>query len=138
MLATKYTVNVAFRTFTRWYGILFNERVERRLRSKRHDLLSNNHLLITVTGRKTGKRYTFPVNYRRTEDGKLVIGTESDWWRNLKGGAEVELLVAGDTLLGHAEPIFDDAERRERGIRLLMPGLGWLSKSIVLIEITVE
>ena len=129
---------MAVRTITRWYGNLFNRRVERRLRSKRHQLLSKSHLLLTVTGRKTGKRYTFPVNYRRMEDGKLVIGTEANWWRNLKGGAEVELLVAGDTLRGRAEPVLDDSERRVRGMRLLMPGLGRLYKSLVVIEIVVE
>jgi deazaflavin-dependent oxidoreductase (nitroreductase family) len=129
---------MALRTITRWYGNLFNKRVRHRLRSENHQLLSNNHLLITVTGRRTGKQYTIPVNYRRFDDGNLVIGTEADWWHNLKGGAEVELLVAGETLRGYAEPIHYDAARRELGMRLLAPGFGRFYRSLVVIEIAVD
>jgi hypothetical protein len=33
------------------------------LRSPLHGLLSNGMMLLTVTGRKTGKKYTTPVGY---------------------------------------------------------------------------
>ena len=128
---------MAFRTITRWYGRLFNDRGARRLRSDRHGTLSKNHLLITMTGRKTGKRITIPVNYHQAEDGRLVIGTESSWWHNLEGGADVELLIAGDPRQGRAEPVIDDLERRERRGRLIS-GPTWplFSRSLVVIEIT--
>ena len=35
------------------------------LRSPFHGMLSNGMMLITVTGRKTGKAYTTPVGYYR-------------------------------------------------------------------------
>ena len=35
------------------------------LRSPFHGMLSNGMMLITVSGRKTGKKYTTPVDYTR-------------------------------------------------------------------------
>ena len=57
------------------------------LRSPLHGMLSNGMMLITVTGRKTGKKYTTPVEYFR-EDGNLWVMTSRDrtWWKNLKAG----------------------------------------------------
>ena len=43
------------------------------LRSPLHGLLSGNTLLITVTGRKTGRPITTPVNYVRDGDRLWVI-----------------------------------------------------------------
>ncbi|MGE5642713.1 MAG: nitroreductase/quinone reductase family protein, partial [Byssovorax cruenta] len=55
------------------------------LRSPFHGMLSNSMMLITVTGRKTGKKYTTPVGYFR-ENGDLLVLTSRDrtWWRNLQ------------------------------------------------------
>lgn len=39
------------------------------LRSPLHGLMSNRYLLITFTGRKSGKRYTTPVAYLATSGG---------------------------------------------------------------------
>lgn len=91
-----------------------------------------------MTGRESGNRYTIPLNYRRTPDGTLVIGTEGDWWRNLEGGAEVTVLVAGENLRARAEPILDDPGKRRR-LGKLIAGPLWfvLSRSLVVIEVTV-
>ena len=64
------------------------------LRSPFHGLLSKNMLLITVTGRKTGRQYTTPVEYFE-QDGDLWVLTSRDrtWWRNVNGGAEVSLWI---------------------------------------------
>lgn len=55
------------------------------LRSPLHGILSKGMMLITVTGRKTGKKYTLPVEYFEA-DGFLWIVTSRDrtWWRNLQ------------------------------------------------------
>jgi deazaflavin-dependent oxidoreductase (nitroreductase family) len=64
------------------------------LRSPFHGVLSNGMMLITVTGRKTGRKYTTPVGYYREGDYLWVITSrERTWWRNLQGGAEVELFL---------------------------------------------
>ncbi len=64
------------------------------LRSPFHGLLSDGMMLITVTGCKTGKKYTMPVGYYR-ENGNLWVITSRNrtWWKNLQGGAYVSLLL---------------------------------------------
>ncbi len=68
-----------------------------------------NTMLITVTGRKTGMKYTTPVGFYR-DGGFLWVITNRGrtWWRNLKGGAEVELHIRGKDVTGFAEAILDE------------------------------
>ncbi len=79
------------------------------LKSPLHGLVSNGMLLITVTGRKTGKKYTTPVGYY-DEDGILWVLTDRDrtWWRNLRNGAQVKLLLKRKPVTAFAEPTFDE------------------------------
>lgn len=73
------------------------------LRSPWHRVASQEIMLITVTGRKSGKRYTTPVNYVEDEEsGILTVLTHQHrtWWRNLGDGAPVTVLVRGKTLTG--------------------------------------
>ena len=78
------------------------------LRSPFHGMLSNGMMLITVTGRKTGKTYTTPVGYY-VEDKVLWVITsrERNWWRNLQGGADVKLLLKRKPVNGFAETELD-------------------------------
>lgn len=82
------------------------------LRSPLHGILSNGMLLITVTGRRTGRIYTTPVSYYR-ENGYLWIITsrERTWWRNLCGGAEVSLLMKR-----HLVPAFAETELDQKDV----------------------
>ena len=79
------------------------------LRSPFHGVLSNGMMLLTVTGRKTGKRITFPVGYYK-ENGYLWVVTSRDrtWWKNLRGGAEVGLLLKRKPVTAFAEPDLDE------------------------------
>ena len=74
------------------------------LRSPFHGLLSKGMMLITVTGCKSGRKYTTPVEYFR-ENGQLWVMTSRDrtWWRNLKNGAAVSLLLKRRVVAGFAE-----------------------------------
>jgi deazaflavin-dependent oxidoreductase (nitroreductase family) len=78
------------------------------LRSPLHGMLSDGMMLITVTGCKTGKKYTTPVGYFR-ENGFLWILTSRDrtWWKNLQGGADVSLLLKRKPVTARAEPELD-------------------------------
>ena len=80
------------------------------LRSPLHGMLSDGMMLITVTGRKTGKTYTTPVGFYE-EDGYLWVVTSRDrtWWRNLQGGADVNLLLKRKPAAGFAETELDGA-----------------------------
>ncbi|MBE0689814.1 MAG: nitroreductase family deazaflavin-dependent oxidoreductase [Anaerolineae bacterium] len=78
------------------------------LGSPLHFFASRTYMLITVTGRKTGKRYTTPVQYAQTGDELVIVTSEAyRWWRNLIGGAEVELRLRGRSAHGVAQVTAD-------------------------------
>jgi deazaflavin-dependent oxidoreductase (nitroreductase family) len=78
-----------------------NSFISRLLRSPFHRLLSRRFMLITVTGRKTGREYTTPVNYVRRGDEVTVLSRKGrTWWLNLKGGGPVMLHIGGEDLAG--------------------------------------
>ena len=79
------------------------------LRSPLHRLISKSVLLITFTGRKSGKKYTTPITYLRDDDTVLMT-TDSPWWKNLRGGALVTLRIRGREYVGVAEAVTDEAE----------------------------
>ena len=72
------------------------------LRSPLHRLLSREYMLLTVTGRKTGRSYTIPVG-RHEFDGAFVVYAAGGWRLNLRGGADVRLTLDGHERTGHAE-----------------------------------
>jgi deazaflavin-dependent oxidoreductase (nitroreductase family) len=85
-----------------------------------HFFVSSNMMLITFTGRKSGKVYTTPVNYFVAEDeiGPYYATTslaERKWWRNLRGGAPVTLRVKGRNLQAQAKA-FENQEQVAQGI----------------------
>ena len=55
------------------------------LRSPLHRVLSSRVLLLTYTGRKTGKQFTIPVGYTREGD-TLTLFSSKSWYKNLRGG----------------------------------------------------
>ena len=73
-----------------------------------HRLVSNRMLIITVTGRRTGRQYRVPVGYVGI-DGQLLIGTGGNWYRNLRSDTPVEVLVRRQTkwMLPH---VIDDMD----------------------------
>ena len=77
------------------------------LRSPAHGMVSKTVLLITFTGRKSGKTYSTPVDYSQDGD-QVTIFTHADWWKNLRGGAPVTLRIQGRELQGLAEPVAED------------------------------
>ena len=69
-----------------------------------HRLLSGRYLLLTFTGRSTGRRYRTPVAYRQTSNG-IVFSTDSPWWRNLATQPAVGLLLRGRVRRGIAHRV---------------------------------
>lgn len=79
------------------------------LRSPLHGMLSNGMMLITITGRKTGKTYTTPVGYYVEGEYLWVITSrERKWWKNLQGGAQVSLLLKRKPVQGIADVELDE------------------------------
>ena len=66
-------------------------------------------MLISFTGRKSGKVYTTPVEYMRDEN-TLTVFTQRQrtWWKNLQGGADVTVRLRGHDLSGQAQTILDE------------------------------
>jgi deazaflavin-dependent oxidoreductase (nitroreductase family) len=66
-------------------------------------------MLITVTGRKTGKKYTTPVGFYRDGDTLWIISSrDRTWWRNVSDGADVLMRIRGKDVNGFAEAILDE------------------------------
>jgi deazaflavin-dependent oxidoreductase (nitroreductase family) len=85
------------------------------LRSPAHGMVSKSVLLITFTGRKSGKTYTTPVSY--SQDGEQVsIFTHAAWWKNLRDGAPVTLRIRGLELQGQAEAVAEDKQAVAAGL----------------------
>jgi len=57
-------------------------------------LVGGRLVTLYIVGRKSGRRYTFPVAYTRHE-GILLIGTPFGWGRNLHTGEPVEIRLKG-------------------------------------------
>lgn len=118
-------------------------RVLRRLRplvaailgSPLHGLLSGDVLLVGYTGRRSGRRYELPLSYVE-QGGVLYLCTRpegSDWWRNLKGGTTVDLLLRGRRCRARAtvlDPASDEALGGLRAFVARNPGTGRLLYSV--------
>lgn len=78
------------------------------LRSRAHWLLSRGLTLITVTGRRSGRRYTIPVGYLETSEGVIVLVNDAPsktWWRNYLDGGPIEVLLRGVGRNGEARAL---------------------------------
>ena len=75
------------------------------LRSPMHPLLDWGLMLITVTGRRSGRVYTIPVGYQRDGDALVVLVSKpsrKQWWRNFREPAPVEVELRGERRQGTA------------------------------------
>ncbi len=88
---------------------IVNQTMKLVLRSPMHGLVSKTTLLITFTGRKSGKTYTTPVSYSQFGD-QVYVFTHATWWKNLRRGAPVTLRIRGRELQGLAEPVAEDKQ----------------------------
>ncbi len=67
------------------------------LHSPLHRVFSDSIMVVNFTGRISGRSYATPVRYvRRGDVVRCYSTTDTQWWRNLRDGAEVALLVGGE------------------------------------------
>jgi len=80
---------------------LLNPTMKALLWSPFHVLVSSKIMVLSFTGRKSGKQYATPVSYYR-EDQQVWCFTHSAWWRNFGTGAVVKLRLKGKVYTGEA------------------------------------
>lgn len=66
-------------------------------------LVGRMFALMTVTGAKTGRPYTMPVQYLR-HDGEFVVLSQRmrRWWKNVRTRPDVEMRIEGRPVRGRA------------------------------------
>ena len=80
-------------------------------------------LILTVTGRKSGKEYATPLIFGREGDAYVIVGSQGgtpahpDWYLNLAATPEVQLQVKDDVFPALARTA--EGEERERLWRLM-------------------
>jgi deazaflavin-dependent oxidoreductase (nitroreductase family) len=67
-------------------------------------------LLVTFTGRKSGRTQTIPLSYVEDPDGSLLIPGGGAWKWNLADGRPVQIRLRGRDRRAQAELIRDPAE----------------------------
>ena len=75
---------------------LGNELVVAVLHSPFHALLDRRTALLTITGCRSGRSFTFPVEYSR--DGRVlhvISRTDHRWWRNLASNGHISIRLGG-------------------------------------------
>lgn len=87
-----------------------------------HRFLSVSMMIITVTGTKSGKRYSVPVSFVVDDDRLLVVSFKNRrWWRNVRGGKLVRIRYRGRVKTVTADVAEDDATVAEDLIHYLDP-----------------
>ncbi|GAC1319571.1 MAG: mycobacterial cell wall protein Rv0580c [Thermoleophilaceae bacterium] len=93
------------------------------LRSPLHRLVSRKLMLLTVTGRKTGRTYTVPVGRHELPDGSFILSAGGNWRHNLRGGADVRITLDGRERAGHAL-LEEDIERAAEAFKTMLDRAG--------------
>lgn len=81
------------------------------LRSPFHRVLSKTTMLVSYTGRKSGRQISLPVNYVRQGDvlWTLSMGKRS-WWRNFRPTGPGRLRLQGRDVQVQGEVVEDEEE----------------------------
>lgn len=106
---------------------LANPVVRMLLRSPLHGLAGPAVLLLHVTGRKTGRVYTIPVNYADI-DGQLFVVTVARWRVNLRRDGDVRVTLHGCPHRMRAQ-LDEDPASVAVSYRRIIDHLGWPAAS---------
>jgi hypothetical protein len=107
-----------------------NDPIALLLKSPLRFLLDRQLMLVTVTGRKSGKTFTIPVGYQRKNDHILVLvsrASTKQWWRNYRTPWPIIVHSRGRTTQGTAVLVAPEAPEFLEAFQStfdLMPWLG--------------
>lgn len=71
------------------------------LRSPLHPLASKGLMVVSWTGRRSGRSFSIPVGYQRDGEDVVVLlskPAEKTWWKNFRSSWPAELWIAGRSL----------------------------------------
>lgn len=84
----------------------FNPIIRWLLKSPLHFTVSGSMMLMIYTSRRSGKTYETPMNYVQDGDDYYTLSSsDRKWWRNLRGGEQVKLILRGKEVPVRAEVI---------------------------------
>src|SRR6187549_673351 len=107
VLISLVALTVLVLSYLAYAALISNPRVEREVREEPNGERARKVMLMTLPGGRT-----IPVNYLREGD-VVYAGADGRWWREFRGdGADVQLLVRGETLSGRARAIENDPDHR--------------------------
>jgi deazaflavin-dependent oxidoreductase (nitroreductase family) len=79
-----------------------------------HDWQGTSVLILTTTGRRTGRKHATPLIYQEHDGSYLVVAskggsvTPPDWYLNLQADPEVEVQVWGERFAARARTATDE------------------------------
>ena len=79
-------------------------------------LQGTNEIEITVTGRTSGRSFSYPVWFVLEGDKLSLLparGSETDWYKNVRKRPSIRLAAKGKTFKTFATPITDEAKVSE-------------------------
>jgi hypothetical protein len=99
------------RPLPKWMFRVLNPVIKALLGSPLHGLISHELMVLSFTGRKSGKQYAVAVGYLQ-KDNRLYFSCLAGWWQNLPG-APVAVRLRGQDRHGAAARIADPEGIRE-------------------------
>lgn len=116
-------------------SFIANPRIAETIRSDPTGPRAAKVMLLTLpSGRE------LPVNYLQ-EPGFVFAGADGPWWRELRDGAEVAMLVRGEPLSGTARAVLDDPDYTRSVFARLRPTApawlpDWLNGKLIEIRVS--
>lgn len=105
MSETPFTETRRFRVMRTTIGAM-NPVIKRILPSRFGRRLNRALLLLRFQGRRSGRWYSTPVGYVRADDRCILVTSRAySWWKNVRDGADVEVLVDGQWYRAHARVV---------------------------------
>jgi deazaflavin-dependent oxidoreductase (nitroreductase family) len=87
-------------------GSFSNAFIKLIVNSPLHRMLGPNFAVLSVTGLKSGKTISFPVNaFRQGEVFMVITLRERNWWRNLEADPRARLRIGGKNFDVHGDVI---------------------------------
>jgi hypothetical protein len=102
-----------------WLLRIANPVVKSVLCSPLHRPLSCRLMVLEVTGRRSGRRLSFPVGRHQRSDGTFLLSAGGKWRLNLRGGADVHVVLDGQRLPARAQLEEDPRRSAELFLELL-------------------